>query len=284
MNAVIVPSYKRADLLYEREYSLTWLTAQAKYPIFLAIRQSEHNAYIKVMDKYLERGGNLQFVLIPDADVDNLGETLDWLIQHFHQEGYTKIALYDDDLIFSYREDWNTPKLPRLDPKNMHEALDAQFDLLSEEIPHVCLRHRMFAQNCTTTYDTLKRCMWTHGVHLPTIATNPDLTFSWESTTMTDFHFQLSVVKAGYKNATINGYCADDAVGPYKNEGGCNTYRTDAVRTKSAYALQKKFGSRAVKLREKKTPTGIALDVTVYLSKVNEPEPEPNPFLEGLNV
>lgn len=280
MNAVVVPSYKRAELLYEREYSLAWLTAQDRYPVFLAVRESEQQAYKKVINKYRAIDGNIDLICIPDEDVDTLGQTLDWLVQYFHVQGFEKLALYDDDLIFSYR-DWTCEKLPRLHPHDMDMALDAQFVAISDEVPHVCLRHRMFGQNCTHEIDYLKRGMWTHGVHLPTVAPNSKLRFAWEQPTMTDFHFQLSVVSEGYKNATINSYLADDAVGPYKNAGGCNTYRTDQVRTEAAYALKRKFG-KAVTLREKRTPTGNCLDVTVFLSRAVPKVEEVNPFLEGV--
>lgn len=256
MNCIIVPSHKRADLLLSRELTLSWVMAQTKYPVFLALRHEDVPDYLAVLRKY----PSLQPLTIA-PHIASLGPTLDHVIQVAYTGGYEKALIYDDDLLFSYRE-WGSTRLPQLPRERFIEVAEAHFAALSEETPHAGLRHRAFAQNCTAHMDYYKRIMWTHGVHLPTIAPDSRLRFEWPGKVMTDFHFGLSVIAAGYSNCVLNDFTADDAVGPYKNSGGCNTYRNNEMRTKAAYMLLEKF-PLAVSLREKDTPEGSYTDVTV---------------------
>lgn len=263
--AVIVPSYKRADLLLKKAMTLDWVTAQQKYPVFLVLRESDYKSYDKVMANYSVRGLNLRRFAVADK-CDDLGKTLDYIMTEAYAVGYEKIVMYDDDLAFS-RFDWGEHRSgERIGFEEIGEALDLQFRNLGHNFPYNGLRFRAFSQSVTERIDYNKRIMWTHGVHLPTIVENDRLRFSWEGKVMTDFNFHLSVLAAGHKSHVLNDFTADDVVGPYKDKGGCNTYRTNEVRTRAAKLLQAKFPA-AVTTREKHTPEGECLDVTVRFGK-----------------
>lgn len=260
MNPVIVVvSRKRSDLILGRGLTLDWVSASSKYSVCLAVRDDELNDYAEVFQKF----PNVFPMPISNECTDS-GMYRDAVLRHEMLEGTEKVAICDDDLIFSYR-DWNSTSLPKLPKEQIDDAFDRLFHELTEQTPHVGFRHRQFAQNCEKDVDKYKRIMWVHGVHRPTIL-KEEVTFAWKCKVMVDFHFQLSLISKGYRTAVVNSYITDDAVGPYKNSGGCNVYRNNAEREKAAYALEAMFPD-AVTIRFKETPEGQCADVTVRFAK-----------------
>lgn len=263
MNPVlVVTSRARSDLLMRRGLTLDWLTHSKKYEVILAIREDEKEAYMPVLEKY----PTVRLMLLPRSCTDS-GMYRDAILRHELLNGIEKVAICDDDLTFSYR-DWSGFSLPRLPKERIDEAFDALFTEIDNKTIHVGLRHRAFAQACTNKVDEFKRILWVHGVNRRVVIEN-DFRFAWQCKVMVDFHFQLSVIRAGFRTAVVNSYIADDSVGPYKNNGGCNIYRTNDERTKAAYALEAMF-PEAVTIRYKETPLGNCADVTVKFSKARQ--------------
>lgn len=254
-NVAVVLSHKRSQLLLDRKLTLAWVR-HLKIPTYLAVRESEAEEYFYVAKAY-----DVTLLPMPDEQVQDSGLTRDYLVDYFHMKGAEKLSLLDDDLIFSYRESFETKQLPKLPYEDTQKAFNELFSIVDRETIHAGFRNRAFAQNCENGIDYYKRILWSHTLYLPEVVAQ-GFKFAWEGRLMADFHFQLSVISAGYRTATLNTFICDDAVGPYKNGGGCNTYRTCELRTFAARKLQEKF-PEAVTLRDKETPDGWCEDVTV---------------------
>lgn len=266
---IAVISYKRSDLIGRRNTTWDAACAQDKYPVVTFVRREEYALYKTALKDYNTEVYPLEAiaeVLELDTTIKYSGYTRDLVVLWADMCGLDRVSICDDDLIFSHREDWTTKRIPKLPTDRMHEPFDALFENLNGEYAHVGLRNRAFAQNCTEPSEDYRRIMRVHGVYVPTVV-HYGITFEWDFPLMVDFNFQLSVVQAGLKTKVLNEFIVDDAIGPYANEGGCNVYRTDETRTKSAYGLKQKF-PEAVTLRSKDTPTGNCLDVTVRFSKL----------------
>lgn len=260
-NVIVVVSRGRAELLQRRGLTLKALDRIVEYPVTLAVRESEIDTYKEVISRYC--AGSV--LPLPDS-CDNWGKALDAIIRHKYLQECEKICICDDDLTFAYRE-WGTPKLHTAPAEVLDVAFMELFGSVSTNTVHASLRHRAFAQNCVRRLDYNKRGMWTHAVHRQTVI-DADLHFAWRGIVMGDFYFQLSAVRKGFVTAVVNSYIADDAVGPYKDKGGCNLYRTAQMRTQAAHWLLEEF-PEAVTLREKRAPDGSSIvDVTLRLDKV----------------
>lgn len=257
--AIVVTSRARADMILSRGLTLGRLQHSKKYPIILAVREDEKEDYAEVFQKY----PTVTPMLLPLSCTDS-GMYRDAILRHELLNGIEKVAICDDDLTFSYR-DWSGFSLPKLPKERIDEAFDALFAEIDNKTIHVGLRHRAFAQACTNKVDEFKRILWVHGVNRRVVIEN-DFRFAWQCKVMVDFHFQLSVIRAGFRTVVVNSYIADDSVGPYKNNGGCNVYRTNEERTRAAYELERLF-PEAVTIRYKETPLGNCADVTVKFSK-----------------
>lgn len=257
-NAIVVVSRGRSELLQRRGLTLKALEKVVEYHRMLAVRESEIGAYKAVAERYCAG----RVLPLPDS-CDNWGKVLDAVIRHKYLQECEKICICDDDLAFSYRE-WGTTRLPALSPDMMDAAFMELFGSVNSHVVHASFRHRAFAQNCVRRLDYNKRGMWTHAVHRQTVI-DADLHFAWPGIVMGDFYFQLSAVRKGFVTAVVNSYTADDVVGPYKDKGGCNLYRTAQMRTQAARLLCRDF-PEAVRLRKKKTPNGdIYNDVIIRM-------------------
>jgi hypothetical protein len=143
---------------------------------------------------------------------------------------------------------------------------DEILNLLSPATPHAGISKRGFAQENKSLIQYASRIMWAHALHVPTVIKH-GLHFGWEGVVMGDFYFDLCLHELGLTNILLNRYQVDDAVGPYENEGGCNTYRTPQMRQRAVELLYQRF-PEAVSPRLKASPQGELWDVTIKLSKV----------------
>lgn len=257
-NVIVVVSRGRAELLQRRGLTLKALDRIVEYPVTLAVRESEIDTYKEVISRYC--AGSV--LPLPDS-CDNWGKALDAIIRHKYLQECEKICICDDDLAFAYRE-WGTPKLHAAPAEMLDTAFMELFGSVDSHVVHASFRHRAFAQNCVRRLDYNKRGMWTHAVHRQTVI-DADLHFAWPGIVMGDFYFQLSAVRKGFVTAVVNSYTADDVVGPYKDKGGCNLYRTAEMRAQAARLLCRDF-PESVRLRKKKTPNGdVYTDVTIRM-------------------
>lgn len=259
-SAIVVMSRGREELLLRRKLILHWLQKCSKYPVFLAVRESELGCYAPVFSKF----DRVKPLTIPDY-CNSWGLVRDYIVTDFSMRPCKKLAICDDDITFSCR-DWDENYLYALHPDATQAAFDALFAELNNDTPLAGFRSRAFAQNATNKVDKNKRIMWIHGIHIPTFEAE-GFTFGWDGITQGDFYCQLSVISAGYNTATINSFCIDDAIGPHNDRGGCNLYRTAEMRSRSARMLAERF-PEAVTLIEKSTPSGNFLDVRVNFNKV----------------
>lgn len=254
---VAICSHARNELLMNKKGTLHWVNnTTMPWPVLLYCRESEVDQYGPVAEHY-----NVRLQTVPDTCTD-WGITHDAIIRHaLCEHDIEYLAICDDDLLFSKR-DWDSERLVPIEPWETKAAFMDLFDaLVDPTVAHVGFRQRAFGQNCVNKVDTFKRLMWVHGVHTGRTIAN-DLMFGWKGIVMGDFYYSLTAIQKGFTTLQLNSWIIDDGVGPY-GEGGCNRYRTLAMRTQAAHWLQEMFPS-AVTLRQKETPGGEwYTDVTV---------------------
>jgi hypothetical protein len=165
--------------------------------------------------------------LYPDVEIVwepyrnmNLPQKREWIIKTWHDAGYTKILLLDDDLVFATR------KGKRL-PKSTDEELIAAFqrieDKLGREFPHVGLGQRRFNNG-------IKKVGWkipgkmqcVLGYYLPIVAKE----VRWDLVVLrSDYCASLQLLLKGYPNAVWTETVVEQARG-FDAPGGCSIYRT----------------------------------------------------------
>lgn len=254
--ATIILSRARADILMERGLTLHWMQHLGAHT-FLLVHFNEIGVYTPVAEKY-------RIPVLVHAVENKVSEVRDHAIAFAMGQGYERLWLLDDDLLFSYR-DWSSNRLPRLEPERIVEVRDHLETLCTDSYPMAGLRHRMFAHSCKSPLEYNKRILWTPMLHLPTFQAN-NWQYKWEGDFMEDFRLQCNIVKDGYCTVTTNSYVADDALGAWRS-GGCNEYRNNAGRNKAATLLQQQYPNY-ITLVQKQDPSGEDyLDVRMKLSR-----------------
>lgn len=253
---VIVPSCGRHGVLMDRGLTLAW-ASHLTVPVYLLVHNSESQHYARVASQY-----NVQLIT---HDCTTVSRIRDYAIDF--AEDYTYLWLLDDDLLFSYR-DWNSTKLPRLPYDQLQRALTELKTLVNEGCPLAGLRHRMFAHSCKEPVEYNKRVMWTPLLHLPTFRAS-GWRYAWEGDFMEDFRMQCMIVRNRRATAVLNSYVANDALGAWR-EGGCNTYRTLAGRSRAATLLFQEY-PEYVSLVQRQSPTQLGesyMDVRLRLPRI----------------
>jgi hypothetical protein len=151
-----------------------------------------------------------------------LPEKRDWTLKHWHEMGYTKIMLLDDDLRFATRvsdDDWH---LREIRGKELLDEFLRLEEKLGPEYPHVGFGIRQ-------GNNTLKEVGWkiatkqvcTLGYYVPIVVKE----VRWDQLILrTDFSATLQLLLKGYPNAVWTKTVADQK--EFDAPGGCSRYRT----------------------------------------------------------
>jgi hypothetical protein len=169
-------------------------------------------------------------VIAQPDDEWRLPEKRDWTVKRWHELGYTKIMLLDDDLRFATRvsdDDWH---LREIRGEELLQEFIRLEEKLGPEYPHVGFGIRQ-------GNNTLKEVGWkiatkqvcTLGYYLPIVAKE----VWWDQLILrTDMAATLQLLLKGYPNAVWTKTVADQK--EFDAPGGCSRYRTvDMLNTEA---------------------------------------------------
>jgi hypothetical protein len=161
-------------------------------------------------------------VVAQPNDEWKLPEKRDWTLKHWHEMGYTKIMLLDDDLRFATRvsdDDWHLREIKG------QELLDEFLRLeekLGPEYPHVGFGIRQGNNNIKDPgWRIATKQVCTLGYYVPIVVKE----VRWDNLILrTDFSATLQLLLKGYPNAIWDRTVADQK--EFDAPGGCSRYRT----------------------------------------------------------
>ena len=245
---IFIPSYKRADRLFEHNanHTLSYMDRLSLDDTFICVRNEEANSYLKVADKYGCRIIGLD--IPPEAGIP---ETRDSIIEHAILMNCNKFIMIDDDLRLDVKPDARTYIRMNPEKDDFHKMVSDLNFHCTEEYPVIGITARQFSMEKIKPYDINNRIIQVYCIYIPVIL-KTRIRFSTAGFPfMTDYYFILSLLQAGYKNKCLNTYCRDDNA---QTPGGCAETRTIENQSKSAVALYKKF-PHLVSLYQKDTGT-----------------------------
>jgi hypothetical protein len=166
-----------------------------------------------------------------------LPEKREWIIKTWHDAGYTKILMLDDDLVFATR---NARRLP----KSTDEELIAAFQRIEDklgpdpEFVHVGFGQRQFNNHIAEVgWKTPGKMQCALGYYLPVVAKE----VRWDLVLLkSDYCASLQLLLKGYANAVWTETVVEQARG-FDAPGGCSTYRTVAMSDAEAWRLQRLY-------------------------------------------
>jgi hypothetical protein len=164
-----------------------------------------------------------------------LPQKREWIIKTWHDAGYTKILMLDDDLNFATR------KNKRL-PKSTDEELIAAFQRieakLGPEFPHVGLGQRQFNNRIKEVgWKIPGKMQCALGYYLPVVAKE----VRWDLVLLrSDYCASLQLLLKGYANAVWTETVVEQARG-FDAPGGCKTYRTPEMLNDEAEKFARLF-------------------------------------------
>jgi len=186
-----------------------------------------------------------------------LPQKREWIIKTWHDAGYTKILMLDDDLRFATRisaDDWH---LQEIQGEKLIPEFQRIEDKLGPEYPHVGFGQRQGSNHETAGWKLPGKMVCTLGYYLPVVVKECrwDLVEERE-----DMCVSLQLLLKGYPNAIWNGM----VVNQRRNApGGCSTWRTVEMSDAEAEKLAARF-PRYVSVGKRKYGR---LEVTVQWQK-----------------
>jgi hypothetical protein len=164
-----------------------------------------------------------------------IAQKREWIAQTWHEAGYDKIIVLDDDLVFATRRglgDWHLEPI-------WGEALIPEFqrieDKLGPEFPHVGFGQRQGNNHEEAGWKSPGKMCFTLGYYLPVVVKECkfDLVQLREDMCVT-----LQLLLKGYPNAIWNTTVVDQQTNA---PGGCSTYRTLEMNNAEAEKLAAMF-------------------------------------------
>lgn len=226
---VVMPSFNRTHVLASRIGTLRWLP-YVTHEKYIAVRTNELATYEPLSSLY-------DVPLLELTDAHDMASTRDEIVAFAAEEGYEKLVMLDDDLYFSYRHDFSSPNMYTLENTDIDAALNTLLAQINEKIPFGTFMTRAFGNNPDTPFTLFSKVMWSMACYVPVLR---KYSFSWGAPCMSDFYMTLRLLSDGYATIRCNTYLNDDSFGS-SAPGGCSTYRTTAMQSKSAEELQKHF-------------------------------------------
>ena len=241
---IAIPTYNRYDVLFKSDGPLQYLPESLRDNTFLFVREEELEKYLPVVEYF--GIGMYPLDLNPE---DRMAETRDAIMKLAKEElGFRYIIMMDDDVKFAVHELEN-PKTTyhKMSPEEFETMCFKLVDVLNEETPLSGIKARQFSMDKKSETEENGRIIQVFGMDLDIILSE-GFKFNYGQPCISDYYFVITLLKNGYKNIVLNRYTRDDTP---NSPGGCATYRTAEMQTKSAVALYKLFPD-VITLKQKK--------------------------------
>lgn len=245
-SVIFIPSKKRAD-------------KQTTYQILKSLGL-EKQTYIVVEPQeqraYAEKG--YRTITLPANDM-GISFSRNYILEYCRANGIEYCLQMDDDVKAFYRKDDKTGKM-RVDNEAFLEALDI-FENPSLKVAYMGLEYQQFAWASEKQFSFGRGIEVIHFMHLSEIPKG----LKFDENTKEDKDFCIQCLLSGVKTTKIN-YIAMSVPSIGTNAGGLHEfYATKKDNVASVYML-KKWGSRIIKLKEKKD--GARIDAMVQWSEL----------------
>lgn len=228
-----IPSLGRWERIRDQDQmTLRFMSKEARKNTALFVPAKEKDNYQKVIDlRYPE----VRVVPVPDEYYE-IRFTRDFMLNWAMDHSYTYLLMMDDDLQLCHKP---TPtKYVTMDGDLFDQMLEDVGRQCGPEFPLCGIADRQFSQTKVAPFNDCSRIIQFFFMHLPTIL-KERLTFSGFGIQFsTDYAFVLTLLSRGYKNRVLNNYTKNDSS---QTTGGCSTYRTAELHSKSAVQLAKLF-------------------------------------------
>jgi hypothetical protein len=177
----------------------------------------------------------VKIVIEPYPDM-KLAQKREWIVQTWHDAGYTKIILLDDDLVFFTRKSVDDWHLREIQGEELIPEIQRIEDKLGPEYPHVGFGQRQGNNHETAGWKSPGKMVCALGYYLPIVAKE----CRWDLVELRqDMCATLQLLLKGYANAVWTGTVVQ---GRKRNApGGCSTYRTDEMSDDEAERLARVF-------------------------------------------
>jgi hypothetical protein len=177
-----------------------------------------------------------------------IAATRDWIIEDAIVRGDPYVLMLDDDMIFQRRR--ADGKITNCTDEEVSQAVGWVWETLPR-YAHVALATRFLGYADEAEYVENGRAMYALGYDARVLIDN-ECSFCEgmpQPSTMEDFNMTLQLLTKGYPNCISLEWRITP--GQSNAPGGCSTWRTTDIQTRSARALQARF-PHLVTLREKK--------------------------------
>lgn len=243
---LVIHTYGRAD----KQVTLNNIPKAHHKNLWLAVQKREAYRY------------NYSNLIILPKEIKKLSPTRQYLVETCEEE---QLLLMDDDLLFYKRLD-DSVKLTKMGKTDFTKMFNMLSKWLKKEVHHVGISAREGNNRVADDFKLCTRAMRVLGYNVKTLVDN---NFRFDRIpTKQDFDMTLQMLREGYANKVSYTYCQNQSGS--NTEGGCSTYRTEAMMNSSAIKLAK-LHHPFVKVVEKETKTawggGVRKDVLIQWKK-----------------
>ena len=235
---IAIPSRGRSD--WKKQVTLrNFMTMKSKRHVVLCVPNSkeEGRKYRNNVLSVIEERMNLSVAYVPETH-DGIGHTREWILTELatqYKEQY--VLMFDDDLDFCYRPDMKDPALETIKDLALFEHMLISLERwLIEGFVHVGIAARQGSNHFLgpEPYRDAARMMNAYAYDTHALKElNIEL---GRLPVMEDFDLTLQLLRKGYPNRVAYQYVWNQRGSGA--EGGCSSYRTSELQTKSAQLLQ----------------------------------------------
>lgn len=201
-------------------------------------------------EQYKENWPTTNFVVLP-KNITTIAPTRDYIIQWCHDNLIPKVIMMDDDLLFFSRRQDDPTKFTPCETGTVRSML-AHLRVTLDKYAHAGICPREGGNRIQEDlYCT--RVMRVLAYHVEVLMEIPEK-FS-DVVLQEDHHMNLSLLKRGYANTLLAGWCHNQAKGSGA-DGGCSHYRTIELHNKCVQELAKLHEEVTVVDKETKTAWG----------------------------
>jgi hypothetical protein len=236
---IAIPSRGRPD--WKKQVTLrNFINMKCKRPVTLCIPDdpTEGRRYRNnVITELQNRGVNVSIEYVP-KEYDGISRTREWILTQLSiKTGEHFVLMLDDDMDFCYRPNMTDPALETIKDLERFEAmLDTLEQWLTDGFVHIGLAARQGSNHFLgpEPFRDVTRMMNAYAYDTQALKElNVEM---GRISVMEDFDLTLQLLRKGYPNRVSYQYVWNQRGSGA--EGGCSSYRTAELQTKSAQLLQ----------------------------------------------
>lgn len=232
---ILIPTFNRGPARQKTYDALHQAKAHDRFAVALVCPRSEYEEF--------KRAG---YYAIP-CGAKGIAATRQWMLDYAH--GETVLMLDDDLQSWSMRRNTDPVSYTKASGKELLRSLE-DFAQKMQHYAHGSIGHRLFCQHHEPIYFNARML---RALCYDTVALK-EAKVKFRLPVMEDFDVQLQLMTKGYEAMIYNKIVQDQSASNVN--GGCSTYRTDAVQAAAAHELARLW-PELVTVTEKKGWAGM---------------------------